>query len=425
MRSTKESITLPLLRSRGEVLMLGWMLLPMGLVLALTLVLEPVHPLGIVINGMMALGLTAAGAALILACSMRLHLVPEGAAVSLFGRTLARYPAESLTVIRWDKDQMNGPRLDRLVLSALSLEELAERRERKLRSSGYYASGVDRRKLRSDWQATFALEQIQRMTRLGQLFPVGRRVLWLQDSRETMALLQMAYPGAAWHDLRRGPDKSRRSYREKPQTRTETPQRFQRAHQDVMDGAGSILMVLIFLIPSPVFVVLGTVFAGEREELSIIGSCLGLVWMFGSLIYMGMFMLGHDWLSAEDAGLRIRKKGGKERLIPADDLKTAWRIRLISKGGPLTYLVICTHTRQELVQMKEERMSKTRRGREELSALGLLESWPELAVRRLLLRRMTLLGYDDPLFLLVGSTDDREKWITERYPQMEVYDLTE
>ena len=59
------------------------------------------------------------------------------------------------------------------------------------------------------------------------------------------------------------------------------------------------------------------------------------------------------------------------------------------------------------------------------SGLGLLESWPELAVRRLLLLRMTLLGYDDPLFLLVGSTDDREKWITERYPQMEVYDLTE
>ena len=425
MRSTKESITLPLLRSRGEVLMLGWMLLPMGLVLTLALVLEPMHPLGIVINGLMALGLTAAGAALILACSLRLHLVPEGAAVSLFGRTLARYPAERLTVIRWDKDQMNGPRLDRLVLSALSLEELAARRERKLRASALSRDGVAYQKRRGDWQRSFALEQIQRMTRLGQLFPVGRRVLWLQDSRETMALLQMAYPGAAWHDLRRGPVKSLGLYREKPKPRPETPQRFQRAHQDVMDGAGSILMVLIFLVPSLVFVVLGAVFLGEWEALSIIGSALALVWLFGSLIYMGMFMMGHDWLSAEDAGLRIRKKGGKERLIPADDLKTAWRIRLISKGGPLTYLVICTHTRQELVQMEEERMSKTRRGREELSALGLLESWPELAVRRLLLLRMTLLGYDDPLFLLVGSTDDREKWITERYPRMEVYDLTE
>ena len=46
MRSTQESITLPLLRSRGEVLMLGWMLLPMGLALTLSLVLEPMHPLG-------------------------------------------------------------------------------------------------------------------------------------------------------------------------------------------------------------------------------------------------------------------------------------------------------------------------------------------------------------------------------------------
>ena len=106
------------------------------LVLALTLVMEPMHPLGIVISGLMALSMTVAGAALILECSLRLHLVPEGAAVSLFGRTLARYPAERLTVIRWDKDQMNGPRMDRLVLSALSLEELAARRERKLRSSG-------------------------------------------------------------------------------------------------------------------------------------------------------------------------------------------------------------------------------------------------------------------------------------------------
>ena len=126
--------------------------------------------------------------------------------------------------------------------------------------------------------------------------------------------------------------------------------------------------------------------------------------------------------SAKFNGMKVEQDTYQELI---DDLKTAWRIRMISKGGPLTYLVICTHTRQELVQMEEERMSKNRRGREELSALGLLESWPELAVRRLLLLRMTLLGYDDPLFLLVGSTDDREKWITERYPQMEVYDLTE
>ena len=157
MRSTKESITLPLVRSRREMLAMGWMVLICGTGPLLLPLLETVNLLEMLMTGIFVLGFGVPGGAILLSCSMRLHLVPEGVVVSLFGRTLARYPAESLTVIRWDSYQMDGPGLNRLALSTLSLAELAQRRERKLRASVISRDGVDYQKRRSDWQEAFAV----------------------------------------------------------------------------------------------------------------------------------------------------------------------------------------------------------------------------------------------------------------------------
>lgn len=425
MRSTKESITLPLLRSRGEMQLLGPMVLIFGLGPLLLPLLEPMHPVELALLWLMGLGFAVPGAAILLSCAMRLHLVPEGAAVSLFGRTLARYPAEGLTVIRWDADQMNGPRLGRLCVSTLSLEELAALRERKLRSSAITRDGVDYQKRRSDWQEAFAVEQLRKMTRLGDLFPLRRKVLWLQDSKETAELLKMAFPDAPWHDLRRGPEKRYMLSSETPKKRADTPDSFRRCHEGVGETSGAYLMLAVFLVPSLVLLLLGIALTGLSETLTLICSILAMVWLFGSLGVMGMCFFGSEQVSLEEAGIRLRPKGRAERLIPTGELRHIWCIRLNSKYGPMRYLVIGNQAREDLVRLEEERMAKTRWGREELSALGLLEGWPDLAVRRLLMRRAALWGYDDPLFLLVAHTDERVQWLRERYPHLQMTDLSD
>ena len=420
MRSTKESITLPLVRSRREMLAMGWMVLICGTGPLLLPLLEAVNPLEMLMTGIFVLGFGVPGGAILLGCSMRLHLVPEGVAVSLFGRTLARYPAESLTVIRWDSYQMDGPGLNRLALSTLSLAELAQRRERKLRASVISRDGVDYQKRRSDWQEAFAVEQIRKMTRLGEFFPLRRNVLWLQDSPEITALLKLAYPDAPWHDLRRNREQN---WKPAPGKRRDSPQGFRRNHDGPGEPAGAGRMVTIMLAPMLVLMLLGVILAELWMNFAIIGSCLAFVWLFGSLGVMGACFFGSEQVTLEDAGIRICPKLRAERMIPAEELKNAWQLRMSAKGGALDYLVISTHSRETLVQLEEARMCKDVWGREELSALRLLECWPELAIRRLLQHRVGQLGYEDPLFLLMARTEEREQWLRERYPHLEIIDL--
>ena len=423
MRSTKESITLPLLRSRGEVRILGWMLLVIGLAVPLIGLLDSMSVAMWVLTGIYSLFLGIPGLAMVLTASMRLHLVPEGAAVSLFGRTLARYPAERLTVIRWDADQLNGPRRNCFVLSTLSMEALAAIRERKLRSSVISRDGVDYQKLRRDWQEAFAIEQLRKMTRLGELFPLRRGVLWLQDHPETAALLKLAYPDARWHDLRRGPEKCYELSTETPRKRADTPQSFRRCHEGAVESVGVYLMLAVSLAPTLMLLLLAMVLAALSDMLTLIGSILSMVWLFGSLGVMGLCFYGSERVSLEEGGIRLRPRAFRERLIPAGELKSAFLIRMQTKGGTLDYLVLSSRTPGELAQMEEARMSKTQWGREDLSALGLLEGWPGLAVRRLLMRRAGLWGYDDPLVLLVAHTDNREQWLRERYPHLRIHDM--
>ena len=423
MRSTKESITLPLLRNRWELLSISAMVLCFAVFMAVLCILDVSDIREMLSVLPMFLIMAAAGAYPLVLCALRLHLVPDGAAVSLFGRTLARYPAERLTLIRWDADQLNGPRLDRLVLSALSLEELAARRERALRSNGYYASGVDRRKRHTGWQDTFALEQIRRMTRLGGVLPIRKRVLWLQDSPETQALLKLAFPDADWANLRhRGASVRPQADRKRI---AEGPESFRRSYVGEPEPAGGILLLIAMLVPTMCLMIPGMLLLNVSETFGLVIMGLAIFWMMGTCLVLGLFFFGNDRVSLESGGILVRTKLKTARMIPAGELKTAFRIHLRGKGGDYCYLSISTLTGEELVQMEEARMSRTRLGREELSALRLLDNWPELALWRLVNTRAALWGYEDRTLLLMACTDEREAWLRERYPHVEVLDFTE
>ena len=422
MRSTKESITIPLLRNRWELLSVSATMLCFAVFLAVLCLLDAadVREMMVVLPALLIPA--ALGVYPLALCALRLHLVPEGAAVSFFGRTLARYPAESLNFIRWDADQSNGPRQQLLCLSKLTVEELAEHRERKLRSNGYYASGVDHRKRHAGWQNTFALEQIRRMTRLGGVLPIRKRVLWLQDSPEIRALLKLAFPDAQWADFRR-PDVSGRSGMDR-KTKAETPESFRRSFVGEGEPSGSILLLIAMLVPVMCVMLPGMLLLNVSETLGLIFLGLALFWMMGGMLILGIFFFGNDRVSLGSEGIIVRTKLKRSRVIPAGEMKLVFRFRQRGKGGDYCYLSVTTLTREELVRMEEARMSRTRQGREELSALRLLDNWPELALRRLVDARAALWGYEDRTLLLMAGTDAREAWLRERYPHLEIMDLT-
>lgn len=423
MRSTKESITIPLFRNRWELLSVSATMLCFSVFLTVLCLLDGADAREM-LSVLPALMIPAAVGVYPLALwALRLHLVPEGAAVSLFGRTMARYPAESLNFIRWYADQSNGLRQQLLCLSKLTVEELAELRERKLRSNGYYASGVDHRKRHAGWQNTFALEQIRRMNRLGGLLPIRKQVLWLQDDPEVRELLKLAFPDAQWADFRRK-DISER-FRTNGKTKAESPENFRRSYVWEGEPAGGILLLIVILAPTMCLSLPGILLLNVSETLGLIFLGLAIFGMMGGVFILGIFFFGNDQVSLGSDGILVRPKLKKSRVIPAGEMKLVFRFRQRGKGGDYCYLSVSTLSREELVQMEEARMSRTRLGREELSALRLLDNWPELALRRLVDARTALWGYEDRTLLLMAGTDEREAWLRERYPYLEVLDFTE
>lgn len=400
----------------------GWILLGIGLVLDAELVMEP---LGLLFMIPLALGLTLAGAAMLLNCWMRLHLVPEGVAVSLFGRTLRRYPAEALGLFyRYERQSMDNMVYRYLCICATDIPGLAAMREKKLRRSKFYRDGVDRRKARGDWELSFAMEQLRGMTRLSRLLPARKWVLCLEDEPLTVEFLKRFYPEIPWLDRRK--EHTRRPYSLSAGIRrkldAETPADFLRSCPDVTEAIG-LQPLLVTLVPMLVLALVGALLLPVSEWLGIAVMASALIWLFGSLIILERRMGGTERLSLTPEGFHVRPKGREAVLIPAQSTKTLWRFQMNAKGGPIQYLAVSARTEEELARMEEADMEKTRRGREELEAFRLCENWHAIAAHRQIRRRMLLRGYGDRELLLIAHTENREQWLRERYPHLEIHEI--
>lgn len=422
MHSTSENITYPLLRQRGEWMLMGWIMLGIGLVLVAGLVMEP---LGLLFLSPLVMGLTLAGAAMLLTCQMRLHLVPEGVAVSLFRRTLRWYPAEALGLIcRYDRRTTDGMVYGYLCICATDIPGLAAMREKRLRRSKFYRDGVDCRKARGDWELSFAMEQLRRMTRLSRLFPARKWVLCLEDESISVEFLKRLYPEIPWLDQRK--EHTRRPYSLGTSIRrkldAETPADFLRSCPDVVEAIG-MQPLLVTLIPMLVLELVGISLLQVTEWLGIAVMALALIWLFGSQIVLERRVGGKERLSLTPEGIHVRPKGREAVLIPAQSLKTLWRFQMNAKGGPIRYLAVSARTVGELARMEETDMEKTRRGREELEAFRLYEGWQTVAACRQIRRRMLRWSYGDRELLLIAHTDNREQWLWERYPHLELHEI--
>ena len=422
MHSTQTSITYPLLRQRGEWMLMGWILLGSGMVLNAQLVVEP---LTLLLMTPLALGLTLSGSAMLLTCWMRLHLVPEGVAVSVFGRTVRRYPTDTLALIcRYDWRTTDGMVYRYLCICAVDIPDLAAMREKKLRRSKFYRGGVDRRKARGDWELSFAMEQLRGMTRMSRFLPARKWVLCLEDEPVTVEFLKRFYPEIPWLNQRkeyaRGPYSLSTSIRRK--LNEETPEDFLRSCPDVTEAIG-IQPLMVTLVPMLVLELVGIFLLYVSEWLGIAVMAVALIWLFGSLIVLEQRVGGKERLSLMIEGIHVRPKGRAAVLIPARSLKTLWRFQMNAKGGPICYLAVSARTEEELARMEETDMEKTRRGREELQAFRLCEGWQTIAACRQIRRRMLLRFYGDRELLLIAHTEKREQWLRARYPHLEIHEI--
>lgn len=124
----------------------------------------------------------------------RLHIVPEGIAVTLFGLPLRRVPAEEIRVIAAVRKYNNkGTHHDVMALCANTLEELTELGIR--HTPKLLQNSVDR------WYGETAAKYLWRRAESfrGELNLHGH-ILWLDWSPERLRLLREMYPEAQWLD---------------------------------------------------------------------------------------------------------------------------------------------------------------------------------------------------------------------------------
>lgn len=124
----------------------------------------------------------------------RLHIVPEGIAVTLFGMTLRRLPAEEIRLIAAvGKYNTKANPHDVMAVCVNTVEELAELGNK--HTPKLLKNTADR------WYGESAAKYLWRRAESirGEL-NLHRHILWLDWSPERLKLLLEMYPDAAWLD---------------------------------------------------------------------------------------------------------------------------------------------------------------------------------------------------------------------------------
>ena len=127
----------------------------------------------------------------------KLHLVPEGIAVTLFGKTIRQFPRENIRFLGGIVYRKKSTAYKWICVCAMTMEELAVEMERQtpkmLRNS----------RTRPGWAEDMAKKYLLRCAGdfRGQLGLPNRDVLLLEWSPERLEMLMEMYPGVPWCDL--------------------------------------------------------------------------------------------------------------------------------------------------------------------------------------------------------------------------------
>ena len=130
-------------------------------------------------------------------CFGHLHLVPEGIAVTLFGKTLRRFPRENIRFLGGVWYRHKSQEYQWICVCDRSMEELAEERERKA------AKMLRNSRTRSDWAEDMAGKYLHRyVASVSRQFGIPRKdILLIEWSPERLDMLMDMYTGVPWCDL--------------------------------------------------------------------------------------------------------------------------------------------------------------------------------------------------------------------------------
>ncbi|MBQ2854453.1 MAG: hypothetical protein IJE81_03165 [Oscillospiraceae bacterium] len=122
-----------------------------------------------------------------------LHIVPEGIAITLFGKTLRRFPAEQIRFLTAIPGNAANDRVNRIAVCDKTLEELTQ--------LGYKTTPRFMRIAKPRWPGEFAESYLyhRSMTVPGEM-NFMRKILWLDWAPERLQLLRQMYPDAQWLD---------------------------------------------------------------------------------------------------------------------------------------------------------------------------------------------------------------------------------
>ena len=125
-----------------------------------------------------------------------LHIVPEGIAITLFGKTVRQLPAEEIRFLTAVPGNAASDRVNRIAVCDKTLEELTE--------LGYKTTPKSMRIKNPRWPGEFAESYLyhRSMTVPGEM-NFMRSILWLDWDPERLMLLKQMYPDAMWLDCTR------------------------------------------------------------------------------------------------------------------------------------------------------------------------------------------------------------------------------
>ena len=125
-----------------------------------------------------------------------LHIVPEGIAITIFGKTLRKFPAEKIRFLTAIPGNTASDRINRIAVCDKTLEELTE--------LGHKSTPKIMRIPRPRWPGEFAGSYLRRrsMSIPGEM-NFMRPILWLDWDPERLRILRWMYPEAQWLDCTR------------------------------------------------------------------------------------------------------------------------------------------------------------------------------------------------------------------------------
>lgn len=319
----------------------------------------------------------------------------QGVIIHRGKRLLLEIPQNRLHIYTMGADSGMPPTV---CLCSLGIEELAELRESQLKKGALTRNELVFRKRVAEWQKIFAREYLRKECKRGvRLFrPQGIAVV--AGSLETVSLLKYYYPHCPWEALEN----------------ESVPQRYDEGGEEDTFPRGvqqesAVLIFGLFLMMLLPLVVLFWLFVPE------VGWFVAA--LFGAVLILLYVLMRREREVVRLTSDGIRIEGKENYLIPASSVKTIGKVATLVKTCVRYTLVVSEHTVSELRKEQEQRLHRTKSGREKMEAFSCLPNWKECCALRYLARKVALQDYFAKDLLVVAYSPRWEKRLREMYPE--------